>query len=57
MRARRKAILIKDGVSQEAKGLYMGETERPVVKEGEVLVKVSSRVLSVLSSRCGHDSS
>lgn len=43
MTTNRKAILVKDGVSQTAKGLYMGETERPAAKQGEVLVKVSKQ--------------
>lgn len=38
----RRAILVKGGTSDKADGLYLGETERPTPKQGEVLVQVSS---------------
>lgn len=37
-----RAVLIKDGKSETADGLYVGETDRPTLKpgDGRILVKV-----------------
>ncbi|GAA5885103.1 hypothetical protein JCM16303_006404 [Sporobolomyces ruberrimus] len=37
-----KAILVKDGKSDSAEGLYLGDYDRPTLKQGEVLVKVKA---------------
>ncbi|GAA5946087.1 hypothetical protein JCM10213_006811 [Rhodosporidiobolus nylandii] len=37
-----RAILVKDGQGEKADSLYIGEAERPTLKEGEVLVKIKA---------------
>lgn len=39
-----RAVLVRDGKSESAEGLYIGEAERPTLKEGDgrVIVKVRS---------------
>lgn len=49
----RRAILVKDGKSKTADGLYLGEAERPTLKQSEVLVKVRA----ALSNRAQRASS
>jgi hypothetical protein len=45
-----RAILIKNGKSDSAKDLYLGEAERPTLKEGDgrIIVKVRPLLHSVL---------
>lgn len=45
-----RAILIKNGKSDSAKDLYLGEAERPTLKEGDgrIIVKVCPSLHSVL---------
>lgn len=40
-----RAVLIKDGKGP-IENLYIGDTERPVPKEGEVLVKVRAPLIT-----------
>lgn len=36
------AVLVKDGDDKSAQALYLGETDRPALKAGDVLVAVKA---------------